>query len=224
MKRFSFFVFVLASSLEIASFIFDWNEIHLIAKPLIVLGLIGHYYFQSTNRSFVFILALLFCWAGDVLLLFQGEMFFIAGLISFLIGHVLYILCYRQFQFADKTKELLGPQKVRFSLPIVLYGTGLVVILFPVLGDLKIPVMIYALVLTLMVLNALLRYGKTSMRSFLFIFLGAILFMASDSMLAINRFLQPFAEAGVLVMITYCAAQFLIVEGMLAHEKNSDNS
>jgi uncharacterized membrane protein YhhN len=219
MKRFSIFVFVVASSLEIASYIFEWKEIHLITKPLIVLGLIGHYYFQSSNRSAIFILALVFGWAGDVLLLFQGELFFILGLISFLIGHVLYILCYRQFQYADKSKELLGPQKVRFSLPFILIGTGLVVILFPVLGDLKIPVMIYALVLTLMVLNALFRYERTPMKSFLFVFIGAILFMTSDSMLAINRFLHPFSTAGVWIMITYCLAQFLIVEGVLAHEK-----
>ena len=221
MKRFPFLIFAFASSLEIGSYIFSWKEIHWIAKPLIVLGLMGHYYFHSNRRSSIFIWALAFCWVGDVLLLFQGDSFFMGGLIGFLIGHVLYILCYRQFQFADKTKELLGPQKVRFSLPIVLYGTGLMVILFPVLGDLKIPVMIYALVLMLMVLNALFRYGKTSMRSFLFIFFGAVLFMVSDSMLAINRFLQPFAEAGVLVMMTYCAAQFLIVEGALTHEKSN---
>ncbi len=222
MKRFTFFVFVLASSLEIASSIFDWNEIHLIAKPLIVLGLIGHYYFQSSIRSAIFILALVFGWAGDVLLLFHGELFFIAGLISFLIGHVLYIVCYRQFQYADKSKELLGPQKVRFSLPFILMGTGLFVILFPVLGDMKIPVAIYALVLTLMVINALLRYGRTSIKSFLFVFLGAILFMTSDSMLAINKFLQQFSTAGVMVMLTYCLAQFLIVEGVINHEKSLD--
>jgi uncharacterized membrane protein YhhN len=130
-----------------------------------------------------------------------------------------YIVCYRQFQNADKTKELLGSQKVRFSLPFILAGTGLVVILYPVLGDLKIPVMIYALVLTLMVLNALFRYGRTSMKSFLLVFLGAILFMASDSMLAINKFLQPFSGAGVWIMLTYCVAQFLIVEGALIHLK-----
>jgi uncharacterized membrane protein YhhN len=224
MKRIPFLIFLLASSLEVGSSFFGWKEIHWIAKPLIVLGLIGHYYFYSSKRSSIFIWALAFCWVGDVLLLFQGDIFFMGGLVGFLIGHVLYIVCYKQFQYADKSKELLGPQKVRFSLPIVLYGTGLVVILFPVLDDLKIPVMIYALVLTLMVLNALFRYGRTSVQSFLFVFLGAILFMASDSMLAINRFLQSFSEAAVLVMMTYCAAQFLIVEGTLAHEKSSDNS
>lgn len=220
MKRLPLFVFLLASAVEIASQVFGWTEIHFMAKPLIMLGLIGHYYFQSPNRSFLFVMALVFCWLGDVLLLFQGELYFMLGLAAFLIGHLLYILCYRHFRGAEKANELLGPQKVRFSFPIVLAGTGLVVILYPSLGDLKLPVLIYALVLTLMALNALFRYGRASTKSFLFVFIGAVLFMFSDSLLAINKFYAPFSSAGALIMITYCAAQFLIVVGILLHEKN----
>lgn len=218
-------IFSLGTFLEIAAPIFGWPVNHILAKPLIMFGLMGYYYLQSVKRSSVFILALAFCWAGDVLLLFESYngLFFMGGLVSFLIGHVLYIVCYRQFQSGDRTNELMGPQKVRFSLPFILAGTGLVVILFPVLGHLKIPVMVYALVLTLMVLNALFRYGRTSTQSFLLIFLGAILFMVSDSVLAMNKFLQPFRGAGALIMITYCAAQFLIVKGILTHEKCGDN-
>jgi uncharacterized membrane protein YhhN len=221
MKKFPLLVFALGSLLEIFSYIFDKPQWHFIGKPLIVLGLIAHYYFLSPNRSAIFILALVFCWAGDILLLFQGESFFMAGLVCFLIGHVLYILCYQKFRWADSRNELLGPQKFRFSLPFILASTGLVVILLPVLGDLKIPVAIYTLVLTLMVLNAIFRYGRTTTKSFLFIFLGALLFMASDSILAINKFLHPFSTSGVTVMLTYCAAQFLIVEGVLAHEDSA---
>jgi uncharacterized membrane protein YhhN len=142
------------------------------------------------------------------------------GLGAFLIGHLLYILCYRHFRWAEKANELLGPQKVRFSFPIVLAGTGLVVILYPSLGDLKIPVLIYARVLTLMALNALFRYGRTTTKSFLFVFMGAVLFMLSDSLLAINKFYASFSSAGAMIMMTYCTAQFLIVEGISLHEKN----
>jgi uncharacterized membrane protein YhhN len=209
----------LGTSIEIGSSIFfGWPDNHWIAKPLIMLGLLAHYYFNSTKRSVLFISALVFCWAGDIFLLVKSDNFFMMGLASFLVAHVLYIICYGQFRYADKTNELMGPQKVRFSLPFILICTGLIVILFPVLGDLKIPVMIYAIVLLLMVVNALFRYGRTTAKSFSFIFIGAIFFMASDSMLAINKFLQPFAGAGALIMITYCAAQFLIVEGTLMHE------
>jgi uncharacterized membrane protein YhhN len=143
-------------------------------------------------------------------------------LASFLAGHIVYIFCYRQLQTSPSSKELLGSQKVRFAFPIILAGTGLVTILYPLLGALRIPVMIYALAITLMALTALFRYGRTNSTSFLLIFIGAVLFMVSDSLLAINKFHHAFSAAGALVMLTYSVAQFLIVEGALAHEKKGD--
>ena len=221
MKKSSVFLylFLIVSAAELLALQVGWEVLHLISKPLIVLSLIGYYWSLSTARSVVFVVALLFCWAGDVFLLFQGgaSSFFLLGLVSFLIGHVLYILSYRYFRWKDTSRELLGTQKVRFALPIVLAGTGLVVVLYPSLGDLEIPVMIYALVLTLMVLNAVFRYGRTSSASFWFAFAGAVLFMISDSLLAINKFMNPLPQASLLIMLTYIAAQYLIVEGILRH-------
>ncbi len=216
-------LFAISSFVEITSNLFSWQTAHLVSKPLIVISLMGYYYFQSPTRLYLFLGALLFCWLGDVLLLFQSEndLFFIGGLVAFLIGHLLYIFCYKQLRHADASRELLGTQKVRFSIPIVLAGSGLVVVLYPSLGDLRIPVMVYALVLSIMVLNALFRFGRTTTKSFAFIFLGAISFMISDSVLAINKFLHAFEGAGVLIMFTYCLAQYLIVEGTLQHEKQS---
>ena len=144
-------------------------------------------------------------------------MFFLLGLVSFLIGHVLYILSFHHFRWSDKSRELLGTQKVRFALPVILAGTGLVIILYLSLGDLKIPVMTYALILTLMVLNAMFRFGRTTSVSFWFAFAGAVLFMLSDSLLAINKFMMPLAQADILIMLTYITAQYFIVEGILRH-------
>lgn len=213
------YLFLIVGAAELLALQRGWNVLHLIAKPLIVLSLIGHYWNFSTARSMVFVIALLFCWAGDVFLLFDGgtSSFFLFGLVSFLIGHVLYILSYRYFRWRDTRHALLGTQKVRFALPILLAGTGLVVVLYPSLGDLKIPVMIYALVLTLMVLNAVFRYGRTSSASFWYAFVGAVLFMISDSLLAINKFMNPLPQASLLIMLSYMGAQYFIVEGMLRH-------
>ena len=214
MRKLPIYIFVLSSLVEIGSPIFNW-ELSLFAKPIIILSLLAYYYLNSTTRSAIFILALFFCWGGDVFLIFQSssESFFIAGLGSFLIGHILYVLSYSRFRSIDKSKELVGPQKVRFSLPIILAGTGLVTVLYPKLGALRTPVMLYALVITIMVLTALFRYGRTTKTSFILIFSGALFFMISDSMLAINKFLNPLPWSGVLIMTTYCMAQFLIVTG-----------
>lgn len=214
------YLFLIVCAVELLGVAFHWLIVIAVAKPCIMLSLIGYYAEGSSKRSSAFILALLFCWTGDVLLLFQAkeEMFFIFGLVAFLIAHALYIVAYRQLQWPDRKHELMPTQKMRFSFPIVLAGTGLIVVLFPILGDLQIPVLVYALVLMLMVMTALFRYGRTPILSFWMIFTGASLFMISDSLLAINKFYAPIPYGGFFVMLTYCAAQYLIVEGTLRHK------
>jgi len=223
MKKITLFLFILVAIVHLISVSFDFVLFSLITKPLILSTLLLYYLANTTHRSILFVTALAFCWLGDVLLMFQSEqpLFFIGGLISFLIGHVLYIFCYRQMRNELIKSELLGPQKIRYSLPIILAGTGLVVILYPSLGELTIPVMIYAFVLTVMVLQALFRFGFTNKGSFTLVFIGALFFMISDSLLAINKFLESLPFASLSIMFTYITAQYLIVEGTIVHHKKS---
>lgn len=222
MKKIPLIIFLIASAYEVAAGFFAWPDFHVFVKPLIMLGLVAHYWLHVKQQNTVFIVALLFCWAGDCFLLFQSvqPIYFMAGLGSFLVGHMLYIFAYQQHRW-PAGQGLMGPQKIRFTLPIVLAGTGLVVVLYPVLGDLKSPVMLYALIITLMSIQALLRFGFTSTKSFGLVFGGAVLFMISDSVLALNKFLEPIASASGWIMLTYCTAQFLIVAGILEHEKSN---
>ncbi len=221
MKRSDFFLilFVLVSAMELIGVAMGAELIQFIVKPMIILTLVGHYLAKTPLRDNRFLRALFFCWAGDVLLMFQseGEGFFMAGLVAFLLGHILYIMSYNRFRWDETGQELLITQKIRYSLPVVLAGTGLLTILFPALGPLRIPVIVYALVLMLMVMAAIFRYGRTSSSSFWLIFSGACFFMLSDSLLAINKFYAPFPQSGLAVMSTYILAQYLIVEGVLRH-------
>lgn len=223
MKKIFLVLFALAAAGELLTQLIALPTVHLVTKPALLLVLLGYYYFsvreQKGAPSFMVMLALVFSWGGDVLLMKQGELFFILGLVSFLIAHVFYIFVFRQFRNDDETSSLQGLQRIRFAFPVVLYGTGLVVVLYPTLGDLAIPVLIYAGVLTVMVLNALFRFGRTSSASFAFVFGGAILFMISDSLLAVNKFLEPVTLSGFWIMLTYIAAQFFIVTGLLKDSK-----
>ena len=79
-------------------------------------------------------------------------------------------------KLVDRQHRIGEHQKIRFSFPIILAGTGLIVVLYPSLGSLKIPVVTYALVLIVMVLNSVFRYGRTSSVSFGSVFLGSIFF------------------------------------------------
>lgn len=192
-----------------------------ISKPLLIPFLGGYYMAgKSIYRSKPLLIALFACWVGDVSLMFVGlnSNWFMIGLLSFLIGHIFYIVTYRQHRGESTDHELLVPQKIRYSIPVVLAGTGLVVILFPVLGGLQFPVMIYALALIVMVMNAIFRYGRTSSRSFWMTLIGSVFFMISDAILAINKFLGAIEMGGVYIMLTYITAQFLIVEGLRSHD------
>jgi len=211
------FLFFATAVLEIVSQVFGLPTLHILAKPLLVIFL-GVYYQQSVSSpSRFFLLALSFCWAGDVFLLFDHlhELYFMAGLGSFLVAHCFFILSYRQMR--STAVGLNGPQRARLSFPVLLAGTGLITILYPSLGGLKVPVMIYAFVLTVMVLQSIFRYGRTSGKSFWLIASGATSFMLSDSLLAINKFSQPIPQAGILVMTTYIAAIYLITQGAIVY-------
>jgi len=180
------------------------------------------YYGYSTpqeDRASVVWAAMAFSFLGDTLLMYENisSLYFIFGLAAFLISHVFYIFSYRQHRWDSSVNQLQGLQRLRLAFPIILAGTGLVVVLYPTLGELKIPVMLYAIVLVTMVLNALFRYGRTNNNSFTTAFAGSVLFMVSDSLLAVNKFYTAISYAGLLIMITYIAAQYLIVTGLRNH-------
>jgi uncharacterized membrane protein YhhN len=189
-------------------------------KPLL-LPLLLLYYLASAgagNRNPVLVAALVLSFLGDVLLM-QGdrELFFMLGLASFLGTHLCYILVYSRFRGGENEQMLRGIQRLRYSFPVLLAGFGLLGILMPHAGGMRIPVAAYALVLMAMVLAALYRFGRTSGRSFGLVFGGAILFMMSDSLLAVNKFIEPLPGASFWIMLTYCSAQYLIIRGLLLH-------
>lgn len=222
MKRIILFLFILAAALNVLSQVMIIPTLEIVTKPLLVLLVTG-YYWQAVMPArpvALVLLALLFSWGGDVLLMFQArnELFFVFGLASFLIAHLFYIAAYQRLQTEDATGALTGVQRFRFSLPIILAGTGLITVLYNHLGDLKVPVIVYAVVLMLMVINALFRFGRTTSGSFLLVFFGAILFMISDALIAINKFLVHVSQSGFWIMTTYISAQFLIVVGIVRHQ------
>lgn len=222
MKKVFLAGFLLVMLAELVSQATALKDLHLLSKPLIMLSLGAYYIVTMRSRRLripmPMMMALGFSFLGDVALMGSGEIYFMLGLVSFLLAHIAYVFVYRQHRLAEG-EPLLQVQKIRFSLPFILAGTGLVTVLYPHLNELKVPVMIYAAVLVMMVLNAMFRYGLTSARSFWPVFLGAFAFMVSDSLLAFDKFVQPITLSGVWIMSSYMLAQFLIVWGVVNHPK-----
>lgn len=227
MKKIFLYLFLLVIAGVLLSDVWSADVVYLICKPAIMIMLGLHYIVtqladkQLISRSLV--LAIVFSCAGDTLLMLQNSYpdFFMFGLAAFLVAHIFFILAYRQHRTDDTASELQGLQKIRYAFPIILSGTGLVVILYNRLGGMKFPVLVYAAVLTTMVVSALFRFGRTNSASFGMVFGGAILFMISDSLIAINKFLEPLPMAGFWIMITYIAAQYLIVTGLGKHKNEN---
>ncbi len=85
----------------------------------------------------------------------------------------------------------------------------------PNLKDLKIPVMVYMSVILVMGFAAISRYDAVKDKSFWFCFIGAFLFVFSDSNIAMDKFYQHYETAGLIIMTTYILAQYFIVKGCL---------
>ncbi|MFN5168354.1 MAG: lysoplasmalogenase [Cyclobacteriaceae bacterium] len=217
MKKFYLAAFVLASFVHVAGHVVAWPELAVYTKPLLMPLLLAYYATSGTHWSRWVIGGLVLGWVGDVALMFSGEFYFMAGLGSFLLGHLAYMFAYREHRVSGAGEPFSKPAQVRIALPILLLASLLVTVLRPELGGLLIPVMAYAFVIALMVIQALYRKGFTSQDSFFYVAAGAFLFMISDSLLAINKFLHALPLSGLWIMTTYLGAQFLIVAGLRKH-------
>ncbi|WP_164914216.1 lysoplasmalogenase [Aquimarina sediminis] len=189
-------------------------------KPSILGALITFFLLQRKGLNVLtfrlMILALIFSLAGDILLLFvdRSQFFFIAGLIMFLLAHVMYILIF--------LRKRDNKKKVGFFLLLtVLYGMSLLYLLYPGLGNMLIPVIMYMVVILLMSNTAYFRGRDVSRVSYLLVFLGSLFFMLSDSLLAFAMFYKPIPLENVWIMVTYASAQFLIVYGVLEQKNNT---
>jgi len=154
---------------------------------------------------------LLFSVAGDVFLMLPTDQF-IAGLVSFLIAHLFYIAA---FSRGMKIRSSAAAAILFVLFGIVIYG-----VLAPYLGKMKLPVIAYIVVILVMGWRAWDRYGQTRHHSALFAFVGAVLFIVSDSVLALNRFREPFAIGRALNLSTYFAAQWLIAFSIWKEEEH----
>ncbi|HMR85044.1 MAG TPA: lysoplasmalogenase [Niabella sp.] len=190
----------------------------LIFKPLLVTSLLGYFIsstiqVSSTLKKWI-IGALLFSIAGDTLLMFanNNELFFILGLIAFLIAHIFYIVCFHTI----RTKEGITG-KWYAAIIVAVYYFLIINFLLPHLGGLKYAVIIYGLVISFMLLIAMHLYDLKDNLTARYILTGAILFVVSDSVLAINKFYQPYTWGGWAIMITYTMAQWLLVKGCVRY-------
>jgi uncharacterized membrane protein YhhN len=217
-KKILILLYFLVLAIDLFAVYSDNENLRYISKPLLMPFLL--FLFISVTKSFpsVFkkwiVLALLFSWGGDVLLMFEpvGTQFFIFGLVSFLLAHIFYILFYESITRAE------GIQKnYLWLIPVAAYCTLLVIFLWKNLGEMKIPVSVYSVVIGFMLVQAIQTIRIKNKGAAWQILTGALFFVVSDSLLATNKFSYSFEYAGIAVMGSYGLAQLLITLGAIRY-------
>ena len=202
-----------------------------IIKPL-MMPVLALYLFSSvkdrgigTFYKLIFA-ALFFSWLGDIFLMdtWTGNNLFLYGLGAFLMAHLMYIASFRMLP--QKMNKSLLASKPYAILPIAIYFAGLIYGLYRYgnesFFEMQYPLVLYAMVIMVMVITALNRKNRVDEVSHNLVFIGALLFMFSDSIIATNMFTNALSDNNlltrVLIMATYALGQYLIVEGCIRQE------
>lgn len=215
-QKIAVYFFCIVTITNLVSIATNLQLLHYAAKPLLmpVLMVLLWLTVSKVPNKLLLLSGLFFSWLGDVLLLFENRhaLFFILGLISFLTTHIFYIIYFLKIR--PKQTSLFKKYPFVPAL-VVMYGITLTWQLFPHLGNLKIPVAVYAAVICCMLLCSMHIYNRVNYKAAICYITGALAFVVSDSLLAINKFYTAFPYSGLLIMLTYCAAQYFIVRGYI---------
>lgn len=210
------FGFAIIAFAELFAIVNGFNELRYFTKSAICISLIIFIIFSVKHKGRFtkrVIGGLFFSLLGDVFLMLPTHVdtFFIFGMVAFLIAHLFYILAF----YVDASNEVKVEHRNVLAVFLVYMAFCISVFLYlrPYLGALKIPIMVYCFVITMMGIMAALRYGKTNFKSFKWICWGSVLFIISDTVLAYNKFVAQVDYAPLVIMVTYMGAQFLITTG-----------
>lgn len=200
-----FVTFLICLSLDILGGELNNLTLIFIFKPALMFILMAWVATVDFKHHLKFIIALLFSFLGDVILMIPNHELFLFGLGSFLITHMLYI-----FIFFKKT-TFKWDSLFNFAALFLLFY--FVVIKNNMTQEFKLPVIIYSLVIIGM--STTLRSIREKSLNRNLLVLGSILFMISDALIAVNKFSAPIPYPTMLIMSTYGIAQLLITVGYL---------
>lgn len=203
-------LFVNVAALATASGALGIAPLHLVTKPLALLLGIGLAWMrwqtpQADGRFGVLLLAgLAASLAGDVFLMLSPK-FFVPGLASFLVAHLFYIALFMQgVGLFPRRSALVATLGVGAAMYAFLWLSGLP-------AGLRVPVGVYVVVIACMAAQAIGRAAVLGDGAARAVALGAVVFMLSDSLLALNRFVVPLPLASLWVLATYYIAQWFIL-------------
>ncbi|KUO66237.1 MAG: hypothetical protein APF83_06585 [Lutibacter sp. BRH_c52] len=215
-KKIALFAFILVSVLDLLGIIFKIESLLYVFKPFVMLALLFLYTSSVSDINKWYSTALIFSFFGDVFLMYSGQLPFKIGLISFLIAHILFIKI-----VIHRIKKVSFLSILKSVIPFGIFLSLLIFTIKDSLGELLIPVIIYGFTISMFGVVSLINYVETKSAKSIWMLIGAIVFMISDTLLAINKFYLPKEVFGVLIMGTYIIAQYLIYRSMVLDTKKA---
>ena len=206
-------IFLLVAIIDVYAVITQTKSLEIIFKPLLMTTLVIVYLLSVKKANFWLVSALFFSFWGDVFLLDKTN-YFVFGLASFLIAHIMYIKMSTKF-----LKKVSIVKILKTAIIFIALFTGVLFLIKDNLGEMLVPVIVYGIAISAFGTCALLNYQQDKTIANLWLLLGAILFIASDSLIALNNFYQPTHLFNVLIIVLYVVSQYLIVNSMLKHNK-----
>ena len=206
------FIFAVLESLALWK---KWLRLEYLAKPAVMIILFLWLWISTglSGASLWFGLGILLSLTGDVLLMISLDRFFLAGLMVFLLAHAAYLV---GFNIPIPEISAWG-----FVLAVIvgLGGTRAIrrILAAPV-ANMRIPIIIYGTVISLMLLSAMLKLTDITWNATAaaLVSVGAFLFYISDIILAWNKFVSPIQHGRIYNIGAYHLGQIALIAGVIA--------
>ena len=214
MKYIPLILFFIITGIHLYASLRQDKKLRAVTKPFILLTLLAFYCLSADPVLLLVVLALIFSWLGDVLLIPAGLKWFTAGGISFMISHLFFILSYASLtDFSEVNRSVM------IGLPILFTVTTCIIFKYlkPHLPKvLFYPMFLYLLLNGGMNCFAWFRSMSAAGMAAAITAVGALLFYVSDCSLFFVRFNKHSRlKTHFLVMLIYSLGEFLIVLGLI---------
>ncbi|MBL4587646.1 MAG: lysoplasmalogenase [Flavobacteriales bacterium] len=224
LKNFSFLYFGFVV-LYMCSVIMEMPMLHYAVKPIFMVLLMTFHYKQVSDKSSFFWKAiqfgLFFSLLGDIALMLPDPngLLFVVGLLFFLIAHLGYALAFQR-NIKDSSEPFDKGKAVGLAIPFVAStGAFFYYIKDELPEELFFPVLAYTLVISTMGILAAWRTAHVNAKTYKWILIGAVLFVLSDCVIAINKFVIDFEGDKIVNMSLYLSGQFMIAFGAIFYNK-----
>jgi uncharacterized membrane protein YhhN len=214
MRKYGVWIFAFLLLFHCLCIYMELNEARMVSKLLLIPVLIIYLASKNPKASLLVYFGLAFAFIGDLALSQSGDTFFLVGMLAFVGTH----LC-NTIYFIRLQKGVIGFTRIAIAgiFLLTLFTTIILKELKPNLGKFELPVYFYVAIIYFMAITATASISKPLLKrvAMQYFIPGAFLFVLSDSLLAMNKFIWHGHLMDIIVMLTYGLAQYFLVCGFI---------